>query len=120
MICGRMKMISSVRCPTLVLPPNSLPNSPSWSISGRPVRLLSDRSLIRAARSTGWALAPAVERFTRRCDTQRVRREAAGAARRHVGDFLLEVEQHVAVGIDARHAAQDHAGVAIVDGVDHR
>src|SRR5581483_6246315 len=48
------------------------------------------------------------------------RRQAAGAAGCGVRDFLLNVEQHVAVRVDARHDAQDDAGVAIVDGVDHR
>ena len=83
-----------------------------------PVRLFSWRSLIRPASSTVWPLATAIELFTLRCDTVGVRR--AGAAGRDVADLLLDVEQHIAVGVDARHDAQDDAGVAIVDRVDDR
>src|SRR5215213_584114 len=39
------------------------------------------------------------------------RRQATGATGRDIRDLLLDIEQDVAVGVDARHHAQDHAGV---------
>ena len=77
------------------------------------------RSLIRPPSSTVCPLATAIELLTLRCDTVGVSVCGVRIAG-DVADLLLDVEQHVAVDVDARHHAQDDAGVAVIDGVDDR
>src|SRR5580698_8502193 len=48
------------------------------------------------------------------------RRQARRRARLDARAFLLDVDNDIAAGADARHHAQDDAGIAIVDGADHR
>ena len=84
-----------------------------------PDRPRSCRSLIRPASSTVWPVATAIELFTLRCETVGVS-VLAVALGGDVADLLLDVEQNIAIDVDPRHHAQDHAGIAIVDVVDDR
>ena len=82
-----------------------------------PARVPFCCSLIRPASSTVWPVATEIELLTLRSDTVGVRLSPR-CRRRHVADFLLDVEPDVAVDADARRHPQDDAGVAIVDGID--
>ena len=116
MICGRIRMISSVRYVRLARRAERAADQRQLVEAGHAgTRYCVCVSLTRPASSTIWPLLTEIWLLTLRSEIVGVRLVLFS---RHAADLLLDVELDAVVGADARLNVQNDAGVLVVDGVD--